>query len=85
MISAANAAASFVAEASMAGPKVVEELSGATTPTGASAFTSAENIATAKNATFAALRIILAFPGIVDLVLSAFLPILYKFQTGKRR
>jgi hypothetical protein len=70
----------------MAGPKVVEELSGATTPTGASAFTSAENIATAKNATFAALRIIpAAFLGIVDLVLSAFLPILYKFQTGERR
>jgi hypothetical protein len=70
----------------MAAPKVVEELSGATTPTGASAFTSAENIAMAKNVTFAALRIIpAAFPLIVDLVLSAFLPILYKFLTGKRR
>jgi hypothetical protein len=70
----------------MAGPKIVEELSGATTPTGASAFTSAENIAMEKNAIFAALRITpAAFSGIVDLVLSAFLPILYKFKTGKRR
>jgi hypothetical protein len=70
----------------MAGPKVVEVLSGATGPTVASAFTSAENIAMAKNATVAALRIIPAdFPALVDLALPVFLPILHKFLAGKRR
>ena len=53
-ISAANAAAPFVAEASIAGPKVVEVLSGTTALTGASAFTSAKNIAIEKKATAAA-------------------------------
>ncbi|HUH37046.1 MAG TPA: hypothetical protein VL027_03770, partial [Spongiibacteraceae bacterium] len=70
----------------MAGPKVVEVLSGTTALTGASAFTFAENIAMAKNAAVVALWIIPAsFLAFIDLTLPVLLAILHRLLAARRR